>query len=64
MKLSGEHILYLRSMGKLFRVTAIFTSDAEANAYMEKHREEGLIAEFKPYLYIANLHDQGLKVAS
>lgn len=62
MKLTGEHQMYLRSMGKLFRITAIFTSDAEANAYMAKHPDEGLIAEFKPYRYIANLYDSGLKV--
>lgn len=54
--------LYLRSMGKLLRITAIFESDAEANAYMEKHRDEGLIAEFGKYRFIANLYDPGLKV--
>ena len=64
MKFKPEQMLYVRSMGKLLRITAIFSDVAEANKYMENHRDEGLVAEFAPFLLIANLYDPGLKVIS
>ncbi len=59
MKLNGEQKLYVRSMGKLLRVTAIFASDDEANAYMERHRDEAVVACFGQLVFIANLYDRG-----
>ena len=59
MKLKPEQIMYVRSMGKALRVTAIFTDAKDANKYMEANRDQGVIAEFKPFIFIANLHDQG-----
>lgn len=48
-----DDLLWLQ-MGKRFPVTAIFTDTAEANAHMEKHSEQGLAAEFGPFLILAN----------
>lgn len=59
MKTDDE--LLIRSMGKSIRVTAIFTDLNEANTYMENHRDEGCIAEFAPFIFIANLYDNGQK---
>ena len=46
----GDDLLWLQ-MGKRFPVTAIFT---DTNAHMEKHSEQGLAAEFGPFLILAN----------
>lgn len=59
MKMKPEQILHIYSMGKRLRVTAIFHSDAEANAHMERHPDEGVIAAFDPYVFLANIHDRG-----
>ena len=62
MRLTDEQLLYVRSMGKALRVTAIHTSDAEANAYMGRHRDEGCVAVFGPFVLCANLYDQGISI--
>jgi hypothetical protein len=49
-------------MGKALRVTAIFTSADEANEYTESHRDEGVVAQFGPYILLANLYDPGAKI--
>lgn len=53
--------IYVRSMGKLLQVTACFETDAEANAYMESHRDEGVVAEKQGNILLANLYDPGVK---
>lgn len=45
--------MYVKSMGKLFPVSGIFATDDEANAYMETHGHEGVIAEFGGHVYVA-----------
>lgn len=58
-----ELTMYVRSMGKAFRVTAMFSTDEEANAYLEKHPDEGVIATSKTGLVmIANLYDRGATI--
>lgn len=59
MKLKDDQILHIYSMGKKIRVTAIFHDDDEANKYMENHSDEGVIACFDPYVFIANVYDKG-----
>ncbi len=49
-----DEILWLCSMGKRFRVTAIFTDDAEANAHMERHDDQACIANFGAFVILAN----------
>jgi hypothetical protein len=63
MRLKDEQRVYVRSMGKALRVTAVFTSDDEANAYMAKHLDEGVVAQFGRFVLLANLHDRGAKIA-
>jgi len=48
--------LWIFSMGKRFRVRAVFDSVEEANAYMETHRDTALIACFGPLNIIANTY--------
>jgi hypothetical protein len=62
MKLKPEHMLYVRSMGKALRVTAIFTNHDEANTYMDTHRDEGCVAVFGSLVLLANLYDQGINI--
>lgn len=62
LKLKEEQTLYVRSMGKALRVTTIFTDDATANAYMARTKDEGVVTEFPPFIFLANLHDQGVKI--
>ena len=59
MRLKSTHHLYVRSMRKLLKVTAIFTDDDAANAYMATHRDEGVVAVMGEFILVANLHDHG-----
>jgi len=62
MRLKAEQSLYVRTMGKALRVTAIFTDMAACNAYLERHRDEGVVAEFAPFIFVAHLHDHGITI--
>lgn len=60
MTFSETEKLYIRSMGKLLRITAAFTNDDEANAYMSRHRDEGVVCVTRSGLILlANLYDKG-----
>ncbi len=59
---TGDVQLFVRSMGRLLRVTAMFDSSDEANAYMEKHKDQAVVAEipaYTPLILLANVHDKG-----
>lgn len=53
--------LYIRSMGKWFQVTALFPDDDQANEWMAKNRDHGVIAVHNGMVFIANLYDGGCK---
>ena len=55
-RLKPHENLVIASMGKLFRVTAIFTHDDDANNYMRSHKGEGVIATFANVVFIAELY--------
>lgn len=55
-RLREHERLYVRSMGKEFRVTAVFTSDDDMNGYLTKHRDEGVIASVGGVSFAANLY--------
>jgi hypothetical protein len=57
---SGENRLYIRSMGKLLRVTAIFDTVQAANLHMQRHREQAVVAEIGTVILLADVHDRGL----
>lgn len=61
MKLQDHQTIYVRSMGKDLRVTAVFTNDDDANTYMEKNRDEGVIAVYGDVVFLANVYDHGTK---
>jgi hypothetical protein len=48
--------VWINSMGKRFRLTAMATTTAAANDYMAKHDREAVIAEFGPLILIANIY--------
>jgi hypothetical protein len=54
--------LYVRSMGKLLRVTAICISEADANAHMARHDESAVVAMFGPFILLADKWDKGERV--
>ena len=51
-----DEYLMVRSMGRTFRVTAIFDNDDEANKYMEQHTDQAVIACFGPLVIIAQVY--------
>jgi hypothetical protein len=51
--------LYVRSMGKLLRVVAMFDNDDDANKYMENHDETAVVACFGSFVLLANKYDKG-----
>ncbi len=53
--------LYVRSMGKLLAVTALFDNDDKANAYCETHADEGVVANGGGLVMVANLYDHGTR---
>lgn len=50
---AGELQLYVRSMGKLFRVVAIFDTDGAANDYMAKHTTCAVVAVQGDVVFLA-----------
>lgn len=60
-RLRPEHVLYLRSMGKVLRVTAMFTDVAAANDHMTK-TDDAVVAEFDGVIYLANRYDGGVPI--
>lgn len=58
-KLTNHEKLRICSMGKVFSVTAVFTNDEDANAYMAKHKDEGVIAVIQGVVFLANVYDGG-----
>jgi hypothetical protein len=63
MKLAPEQVLYVvAGIGGPLRVTGIFTDQAATNEHLSSHSDEGLAAEFAPYLFTAKLADKGTRI--
>ena len=70
MKIPEKQTLYIRSMGKALRITAIFlplpdgSEDvASANAHMAKSsNNDGLVSEFNNILFLADVYDNGIQI--
>ena len=56
----GKETVYIYSMGKKLKITAIFTNDDEANAHIAK-TDDAVVAMFGKYIIMANRYDQGSK---
>lgn len=61
MNLDDKHIMYFRSMGKLLRITAIFTDIDECNRHCEKSND-AVIAESGKFIFCADMGDKGSNV--
>ena len=48
--------LYIKSMGKIFRVLAICKSDDEANEFCRKNNDCGVMAEQDGLIFIAEFY--------
>lgn len=59
-KFTDMETLYICSMGKILKVSAIATSDYEANQHMEKYDSDAVVAETGPFIFMANKYDKGL----
>lgn len=58
--LAPTDIVRIRSqMGTDIRVTAVFVTDADANAYLENHPGEGVIADAGGMVWIGSNKDLG-----
>lgn len=68
MKIKKEQTLYVRSMGKALKVTAMFYNEdpdaltKEINSYSEKHRDEGLVSIINDFALMAHMYDHGVKI--
>lgn len=51
--------LLIQSMGKALRVTAIYSTDDDANSHMQRHPNDAVIACFGPFVFLANKYDLG-----
>lgn len=49
------NMLWVHGDGQRFRVRGVFTTDADANAFMEENRDTGLFSLFGPFRIVANL---------
>ena len=57
--LKTEQHLYVHTMGRALRVSAIFGDAGSANAHMARHDEQALVACFGPFCLTADKHDKG-----
>ena len=56
-----ETPLFVYVYEKRYRVAAIFTTDDDTNRYLEAHPTMGVLAECKPFIFVAELTDKGVK---
>lgn len=67
MKLKDTEKIYIRTMGKMLRITAMFPDSdegtAQANRLMETSgNRQGVVAVMAGHIWIANLHDKGVPI--
>jgi hypothetical protein len=63
LKLPAEAVLYIRSMGKALRVTHIATTTDEANDMMKRDPHAVVVAEFAPFIFLADRYDSGVRIS-
>lgn len=61
LNLNEKQKLYVRSMGKALRVTAIFSEDDDANRHMAKS-DDAVVACFGRLTFMARKYDKGAKI--
>lgn len=65
-KFKEDQHLYIHSMGKKYRVVAIFTNVEDANKHMSRNDSHGVIASFpvndeREFIFLADIYDKGVK---
>jgi hypothetical protein len=64
MQLNVDQVLYVRSgLGRLHRVTALFTDPTSANAYISATPFESVIAVFGHMIFLASTTDLGISIS-
>jgi hypothetical protein len=63
LKLPPQAVLYIRSMGKALRVTHIATTVDEANDIMKRDPHVAVVAEFAPFIFLADRYDSGVRIS-
>lgn len=62
----GKVQLYVRSMGKALKVTAIALSEEAANLYCQQHDEAAVVAQIGPngnaLILLADKYDPGIQI--
>ena len=59
MKMNKDQQVYIYSMGKKLKITAIFHDDKACNNWLERNPNHGVIACAEPYIFVAHLYDHG-----
>ena len=62
MILNQDQPLFIHSFGRAIRVTAIFQSADEANQFMEIDPEQGVLACYGTFVFVARNSDLGFKI--
>lgn len=60
MILSPDQPLFIHTFGRAVRVTAIFTDPDSANRFMDQNQSHGVLAEYAPFVLLAELSDLGM----
>lgn len=58
----GKVDLYVRSMGKALKVTAIALNTEIANAYMQAHHGQAMVAQVGDLILLADQYDPGIRI--
>lgn len=61
MRIPNQYDLYLRSMGKALRITAIFDDEGAANRHMTSSND-AVIAKIGRYIFLADKGDMGTPI--
>jgi hypothetical protein len=62
MTLTDQQPFFIHTMGRSVRVTAIFTDEAAANAFMAQTPGHGVIDVYGPYIFLASVYAKGTEL--
>jgi hypothetical protein len=62
MILNPDQPLYVHTLGRAFRVTALFQSPDVANGFMEANPGQGVLACYGPLICLALVSDAGFTI--
>jgi hypothetical protein len=63
MQFNADQVLYVRGgLGRLHRITALFSDIEAANTYLTSTSTESIIATFDGFIFIATSTDLGVSI--